>query len=92
MVISGSIVLNGVLKIKTSKEFGESTVSKILELVEDASSKKSKSEAFYYKVCQGIYTYSLLFSTCISPASRTFSILTGNSPNCIYGYIGRLHF
>ncbi len=45
-VISGCINLNGVLKIRTSKEFGESTASKILELVENASSRKSRSEAF----------------------------------------------
>ena len=42
-VISGCINMTGVLKIKTSKEFGESTVSKILDLVENASSRKSKS-------------------------------------------------
>lgn len=45
-VISGFINLSGVLRIKTTKGFGESTVSKILEMVENASSKKSKSEAF----------------------------------------------
>jgi len=45
-VISGCVNLNGVLKIKTTKEFGESTVSKILDLVENASSRKSRSEAF----------------------------------------------
>ena len=44
--LSGCINLSGVIKIKTSREFGESTVSKILDLVENASSKKSKSEAF----------------------------------------------
>ena len=48
-VLSGSINLNGVLKIKVKKEFGESTVSKILDLVENASSKKSKSENFITK-------------------------------------------
>lgn len=48
-VISGCINLNGLLKIKTTKEFGESTVSKILDLVENASSKKSKSENFISK-------------------------------------------
>jgi len=45
-VISGSINLTGVLRIRTGKEFGESTVSKILELVENAAERKSKSEAF----------------------------------------------
>ena len=44
-VISGCINLTGLLKIKTTREFGESTVSKILDMVENASSKKSRSEA-----------------------------------------------
>ncbi len=54
-VISGCINLNGVLKVRTTKEFGESTASKILELVEDASSRKSKSENFITKFAR-IYT------------------------------------
>ena len=48
-VISGCINMSGVLKIKTTREFGESTVSKILDLVENSSSKKSKSENFISK-------------------------------------------
>lgn len=48
-VVSGCINMTGVLKIQTTKEFGESTVSKILDLVENASSKKSKSENFISK-------------------------------------------
>ena len=48
-VLSGSINLNGVIKIKVTKEYGDSTVSKILDLVENASSKKSKSENFITK-------------------------------------------
>ena len=48
-VISGCINLNGLIKVKVIKEFGESTVSKILDLVENASSKKSKSENFITK-------------------------------------------
>ena len=48
-ILSGSINLNGVIKIKVTKEYGESTVSKILDLVENASSKKSKSENFITK-------------------------------------------
>lgn len=54
-VISGSISMTGVLSIRTTKEFGESTVSKILELVENASSRKSKSEDFISKFAR-IYT------------------------------------
>lgn len=48
-IISGCINLTGVLRIKTSKEFGDSTVSKILDLVENSSMKKSKSENFFTK-------------------------------------------
>lgn len=54
-VISGCINMSGVLKIRTTKEFGESTVSKILELVEESSSRKSKSENFISKFAR-IYT------------------------------------
>ena len=54
-VISGCINQSGVLKIKTTREFGESTVSKILDLVEDASSRKSRSEVFITKFAR-IYT------------------------------------
>ena len=60
-VISGSISINSVLYIRTSKAFGESTVSKILELVENASSRKSKSENFISKFS---YVYTPL--VCIS--------------------------
>lgn len=51
-VLSGCINLSGLLKIQVTKEFGESTVSKILNLVENASSKKSKSENFITKFAQ----------------------------------------
>lgn len=54
-VISGCINMSGVLKIKTTREFGESTASKILELVENASSRKSKSENFISKFAR-VYT------------------------------------
>lgn len=67
-VISGCINLTGLIKVKTTKEFGESTVSKILDMVENASSKKSRSEAFisrfahYYTpaVCYGALALVLL--------------------------------
>lgn len=67
-VISGCINMTGVLKIQTTKEFGESTVSKILDLVENASSKKSRSENFiskfarYYTpaVCYGALALAVL--------------------------------
>lgn len=54
-IISGCINMTGVLKIRTTKEFGESTVSKILDLVENASSRKSKSEDFISRFAR-IYT------------------------------------
>ncbi|WP_419014268.1 heavy metal translocating P-type ATPase [Gallintestinimicrobium sp.] len=67
-VISGCINMSGVLKIRTTKEFGESTVSKILDMVENASSKKSRSENFiskfakYYTpaVCYGALALAIL--------------------------------
>ena len=60
-VISGCINLTGVLKIRTTKEFGESTVSKILDLVENASSRKSKSEDFISKFAR-VYTPLVCYS------------------------------
>lgn len=60
-IISGCINMTGVLKIKTTKEFGESTVSKILDLVENASSRKSKSEEFITKFAR-IYTPAVVYS------------------------------
>lgn len=72
-IISGCINMTGVLKIKTTKEFGESTVSKILDLVENASSKKSKSENFISKFAK-IYTpfvcYSALALAILPPLVR----------------------
>ena len=60
-VISGCINMTGVLKVRTTKEFGDSTVSKILDLVENASSRKSKSEAFITKFAR-IYTPAVVYS------------------------------
>lgn len=59
-IISGCINLSGVLKIRTSREFGESTVSKILELMENASSRKSRSENFISKFAR-YYTPAVCF-------------------------------
>ena len=74
-VISGCISMTGVLKIQTTKEFGESTVSKILDLVENASSRKSKSEDFISKFAK-IYTpavcYSALALAILPPVIRMF--------------------
>ena len=60
-IISGCINMTGVLKIQTTKEFGESTVSKILDLVENASSRKSRSEDFISKFAR-IYTPAVCYS------------------------------
>ena len=60
-VISGCISMTGILKIQTTKEFGESTVSKILDLVENASSRKSKSEDFISKFAK-IYTPAVCYA------------------------------
>ena len=74
-IISGCINMTGVLKIKTTKEFGESTVSKILDLVENASSQKSKSENFISRFAK-IYTpfvcYSALALAILPPLVRMF--------------------
>ncbi len=79
-VISGCINLNGLIKIETTKEFGESTASKILELVENASSRKSKSENFISKFAR-VYTptvcYSALALAIIPPIVL---LLIGHSP------------
>ena len=60
-VISGSINMTGVLKIRTTKEFGESTVSKILELVEDSASHKSRSEDFITRFAR-VYTPAVCYA------------------------------
>ncbi|MBQ5757017.1 MAG: cadmium-translocating P-type ATPase [Clostridia bacterium] len=60
-IISGCVNLTGVLKIRTTKEYGESTVSKVLDLVENASSRKSKSEDFISKFAK-IYTPAVCYS------------------------------
>ena len=72
-IISGCINMTGVLKVRTTKEFGESTVSKMLELVENSSSRKSRSEDFIAKFAR-IYTpavcYSALALAVIPPVAR----------------------
>lgn len=63
-IISGCINMTGVLKIKTTKEFGESTVSKILELVENSSSRKSRSENFISKFAK-VYTPAVCYGALV---------------------------
>ena len=76
-IISGCVNMTGVLKIKTTKEFGESTVSKILDLVENASSRKSKSEDFISRFAK-IYTpavcYAALALAILPPLVRMFAL------------------
>lgn len=80
-IYSGSINLNGLLKVKTTKEFGESTVTKVLELIEDASERKSKSENFITKFAR-IYTPVVVYlALALAFLPGIFSFLMGNSPN-----------
>ena len=81
-IISGCINMTGVLKIRTTKEFGESTVSKILDLVENASSRKSRSEDFISKFAR-VYTpavcYGALALALLPPLVRMIGL--GLSPD-----------
>ncbi len=79
-IISGCINLNGVLKIRTTKGFGESTVSKILDLVENASSRKSKSEDFIAKFAR-VYTPAVCYSAlALAILPPVISLIAGVSP------------
>lgn len=80
-IISGCINMSGVLKIRTTKEFGESTVSKILDLVENSSSRKSRSENFISKFARyytPIVCYSALALALLPPVTRM--LLMGMEP------------
>ena len=79
-VISGCINLNGLIKIETTKEFGESTVSKVLELIEEAASRKSKSENFISKFAR-VYTPAVVFSAiALAVIPPVVLLLMGNDP------------
>ena len=86
-IISGCININGVLKIRTTKEFGESTVSKILDLVENASSRKSKSEAFISRFAK-VYTPAVCIGAVVlavlPPIIRMVMGLPGDWTNWLY--------
>ena len=76
-VLSGCVNINGLLKIRTTKEFDESTASKILEMVEDASSRKSKSENFiarFARVYTPIVVYAALALGVLPPLVRIFGM------------------
>lgn len=80
-IYSGSINLNGLLKVKTTKEFGESTVTKVLELIEDASERKSKSEDFITKFAR-VYTPVVVYlALALAFLPGIFSYFMGESPN-----------
>ncbi|MCD8237770.1 MAG: cadmium-translocating P-type ATPase [Clostridiales bacterium] len=80
-IISGCINETGLLKIKTTKEFEESTVSKILDLVENASSRKSKSEDFITKFAR-IYTPAVVYAAvALAFLPPVVSLLIGNASN-----------
>ena len=79
-VISGCININGLIKIRTTKEFGESTVSKILDLVENASSRKSRSENFITKFAR-VYTPAVVLCAIIlAVLPPLFFIISGAAP------------
>lgn len=79
-VISGCININGLLKIRTTKEFGESTVSKILDLVENSSSKKSRSENFITKFAK-VYTPAVCIgAVALAVLPPLVSLLVGGQP------------
>ena len=79
-VISGCINMTGVLKIRTTKEFGESTISKILDLVENASSKKSSSENFITKFAK-YYTPAVCYgAVALAVLPPLVSLIMGNNP------------
>ncbi len=79
-VVSGCINMSGMLKIRTTKEFGESTVSKILDLVENAGSRKSKSENFISRFAK-IYTPAVCYSAlALATVPPLFSMLITGSP------------
>ena len=86
-IISGCINMTGLLKIRTTKAFGESTVSKILELVENSSSRKSRSEDFIAKFAR-IYTpavcYSALALAVLPPVIRLIGGMDGQWEQWIY--------
>lgn len=80
-IYSGSINLNGLLKVKTTKEFGESTVTKVLKLIEEASERKSKSENFITKFAR-IYTPVVVYlALALAFLPGIFSFFMGESPN-----------
>ncbi len=74
-VLSGCINLNGILKIRTTKKFGDSTVSKILELVENATSRKSQSERFISKFAKVYTPFVCICALCLAIVPPVFMLI-----------------
>ena len=88
-VISGCINMTGVLKVKTTKAFGESTVSKILELMENSSSHKSRSEAFISRFAR-VYTPAVCYSAlALAILPPVINLLMGNAASWGVGSTAR---
>ena len=79
-IFSGSINMTGVIKVQTSKEFGESTVSKILELVENSSSNKSRSEEFIKKFAKYYTPFVCVGALLLAVIPPIFSLVMGLDP------------
>lgn len=79
-VLSGSVNLSGFLKVRTTKDFGESAASKILDLLEDASSQKSKSENFITKFARVYTPIVTLFAIALAAIPPIISLFLGKPP------------
>jgi len=79
-ILSGCINLSGVLKVRTTKEFGESTVSKILDMVENASSRKSQSEAFITKFARYYTPFVVVCAILLATVPAVVLMLTDSDP------------
>lgn len=91
-IISGSINMTGVISVRTTKEFGQSTVSKILDLVENSSMKKSRSENFITKFAK-YYTPAVCYGAlALAVIPPVFSVIIGMTPNISEWIIRALTF
>lgn len=91
-IISGSINMTGVISVRTTKEFGQSTVSKILDLVENSSMKKSRSENFITKFAK-YYTPAVCYGAlALAVIPPVFSVIMGMTPNISEWIIRALTF
>ena len=80
-VLSGCISQSGVLRIETTREFGDSTASRVMEMIEDASSRKSKSEAFISRFAR-VYTPAVVYSAlALALLPPVISIIIGRDPS-----------